>query len=38
MESAIAREKSLKKWNRAWRIELIEKCNPQWDDLYDDII
>ena len=32
--SAIAREKQLKKWNRAWKIELIEQNNPNWDDLY----
>ncbi len=37
MESAIAREKALKKWNRAWKIELIEKTNPNWTDLYDEI-
>jgi len=36
--SAISREKALKKWRRAWKIELIEKNNPQWRDLYDDII
>ena len=33
--SAIAREKQLKKWNRDWKTELIEKDNPQWLDLYD---
>ncbi len=33
-ESAIRREKRLKKWNRAWKIALIEKDNPNWDDLY----
>ena len=38
MESAIAREKALKKWNRAWKIELIEKTNPKWTDLYDEVI
>ena len=37
MESAIGREKTLKKWNRAWKIELIEKSNPTWADLYHDI-
>ena len=36
LESAIAREKALKKWNRAWKIELIEKTNPNWADLYDE--
>ena len=34
MNSAILREKQLKKWNRQWKIELIEKINPDWDDLY----
>jgi len=33
-ESAIVREKQLKKWNRAWKISLIEKENPHWLDLY----
>jgi len=33
IESAIAREKQLKKWNRAWKIALIEKDNPEWRDL-----
>ena len=32
--SAISREKQLKKWNRDWKIHLIEKNNPSWDDLY----
>ena len=31
---AIAREKRLKKWNRDWKIALIEKDNPDWDDLF----
>jgi putative endonuclease len=35
---AIAREKQLKKWNRQWKIRLIEQDNPQWRDLYDEII
>ena len=34
MESAIGREKALKEWKRAWKLELIEKVNPQWQDLY----
>ena len=34
MESAIAREKMLKRWKRAWKIELIDKDNPTWSDLY----
>jgi putative endonuclease len=33
-EPAIRREKQLKKWNRAWKIRLIEELNPSWDDLY----
>ena len=35
---AIAREKQLKKWNRQWKINLIEKSNPEWKDLYDESI
>ena len=31
---AISREKQIKKWNRQWKIELIEKLNPDWKDLY----
>ena len=31
---AITREKQLKKWNRQWKINLIEQTNPQWIDLY----
>lgn len=34
INSAITREKQLKKWNRDWKIKLIEKDNPNWDDLY----
>jgi putative endonuclease len=33
-ESAITREKQLKKWNRAWKVRLIEEANPYWNDLY----
>jgi putative endonuclease len=36
--NAIAREKALKKWGRAWKLELIEKSNPEWADLYSEII
>ena len=35
--SAIAREKDIKKWRRAWKISLFEKTNPEWRDLYDEI-
>ncbi|MDG4866474.1 GIY-YIG nuclease family protein [Guyparkeria sp. 1SP6A2] len=38
MEGAIAREKAIKKWNRAWKIRLIEAFNPDWRDLYDSIV
>jgi putative endonuclease len=31
------REKQIKKWNRKWKLELIEKDNPNWNDLYDAI-
>ncbi len=34
VEGAIAREKQVKKWNRLWKIELIEKNNPEWKDLF----
>jgi putative endonuclease len=34
---AIAREKRIKKWKRAWKIELIEKSNPEWRDLNSDL-
>jgi len=36
-ESAIAREKQIKKWKRAWKLRLIEKENPKWVDLYEGI-
>jgi putative endonuclease len=35
---AIQREKQLKKWNRSWKLKLIEKKNPKWHDLYLDLI
>ena len=38
IDDAIRREKLLKTWKRAWKIELIEASNPQWRDLWDDII
>jgi len=38
MASAIAREKAIKEWKRAWKVELIEKNNRTWRDLYDEIV
>jgi len=38
IESVILREKQLKKGNRDWKLELIEKENPQWRDLYVDLV
>ena len=37
-ESAITREKRIKKWRRKWKLRLIEEKNPQWTDLYDEIV
>lgn len=36
--SAIEREKSVKRWRRAWKLALIEKTNPKWRDLFADIV
>ncbi len=36
VNTALAREKQIKKWNRAWKLELIEKENPTWRDLSED--
>jgi len=38
MQSAIDREKKLKEWRRAWKLELIEKSNPDWEDLYGTLV
>ena len=38
INSAIQREKRLKKWRRQWKIELIEQMNPDWKDLYDQLV
>jgi putative endonuclease len=38
MREAIAREKALKEWKRAWKIRLIEESNPTWRDLYPEIV
>jgi putative endonuclease len=38
MPDAILREKQMKKWRRNWKLRLIEKSNPDWRDLYDDLM
>lgn len=38
MESAILREKRIKKWNRAWKLDLITESNPEWRDLWLEIV
>lgn len=38
MESAINREKAIKRWKRTWKLELIESSNPEWRDLYQEMI
>ncbi|MEE9441980.1 MAG: GIY-YIG nuclease family protein [candidate division Zixibacteria bacterium] len=38
VESAIAREKQMKKWNRKWKLRLIEESNPGWKDLYNKLV
>ena len=38
MESAIRREKAIKEWKRAWKLDLIEKANPEWVDLYETLL
>ena len=38
VRSAITREKQIKKWRRAWKIRMIEEMNPDWDDLYDQLV
>ena len=38
MESAIQREKRIKKWNRAWKLRLIDEMNSSWRDLWPDIV
>jgi putative endonuclease len=37
-ESALTREKKIKRWRRAWKLALIEDSNPEWRDLYEDIL
>jgi len=38
MESAISREKTIKEWKRQWKLELIERENPEWKDLYSGLL
>jgi len=38
MRAAIVREKQVKKWRRAWKLKLIEEANPQWHDLFADLL
>jgi putative endonuclease len=36
-EAALTRERQIKKWNRTWKLQLIERMNPAWHDLYEEI-
>jgi putative endonuclease len=38
MADAILREKRIKKWRRAWKLQMIERQNPQWRELYDQVV
>jgi putative endonuclease len=38
IDAAIAHEKRVKRWRREWKFDLIEKGNPDWDDLYDQLL
>jgi putative endonuclease len=38
ISSAITREKQIKKWQRSWKIKLIQQRNPQWRDLFDEVV
>jgi putative endonuclease len=38
INEAVLREKRIKKWRRAWKLELIEKMNPDWTDLFEQIV
>ncbi len=38
IDEAIAREKAIKKWRREWKIELIERANPDWNDLFPHVV
>jgi putative endonuclease len=37
-EAALTRERQIKKWNRAWKLHIIEQMNPSWRDLWEDIV
>lgn len=37
LEIALAREKAIKRWARAWKLRLIQRMNPEWRDLYEDL-
>jgi putative endonuclease len=38
MDSALRRDKAIKKWSRSWKLAMIEKVNPEWQDLYEDLL
>ena len=38
LENMVVRERQLKEWNRAWKIQIIEKMNPDWHDLYNQLL
>jgi len=38
IEQAIKREKQIKRWKRAWKVRLIEESNPNWDDLFSNLV
>ena len=38
LQAAIAREKQIKAWKRLWEVELVERINPDWNDLFKDLI
>jgi len=38
MRAAIEREKQIKEWKRTWKLQLIESANPEWRDLYEDLL
>jgi len=38
IQTAIQREKNIKRWSRSWKVRLIHEKNPNWDDLYDQVV